>query len=77
MKKSKPKKKKVKKIKANTEFAIFAIPVKEIFKKEKTKPMCPSAWNKNVKLPKNWGKVNEGKFFDLIEGNLTTNKEKI
>ena len=34
MKKSKPKKKKVKKINSNTEFAIFAIPVKEFFKKK-------------------------------------------
>lgn len=25
-----------------------------------------------VKLPKTWGKVNQEKFFDLIEGNLTT-----
>lgn len=61
MKKSKPKKKKVKKINSNTEFAIFAIPVKEFFKKKKTKPMCPSAWNKNVKLPKNWGLIEENR----------------
>lgn len=70
MKKFKPKKKKVKK---------------------KLKPECSienSVWTNEAynnilnrylekKLPKNWGKVNEGKFFDLIEGNLTTNKEKI
>lgn len=59
MKKSKPKKKKVKKINSNTEFAIFAIPVKEILKKKE-------------EFDKRWGKANEGKFFDLIKANLKT-----
>jgi hypothetical protein len=54
-------KNKVKKINPNTEFAIFAVPVKEFFKKEKPKPMCPSAWNRNVKLPKNWGLIEENR----------------
>lgn len=63
MKKSKPKKKKVKK-----EYNTL------LEKKLKNGGIKVSY---TVKLPKTWGKVNEGKFFDLIEGNLTTNKEKI
>ena len=49
MKKSKPKKKKVKK----------GLTIKQILKKKK-------------EFDKRWGKVNEEKLFDLIEGNLTT-----
>lgn len=47
MKKKAKSKSKKPKINENTEFAIFAVPLKSIFKKEKTK------------LPKTWGLVNE------------------
>lgn len=93
MKKSKPKKKKVKKqvkdfFKLIKEYMgeeemakALGIEINKKFNEKIDRevakflfqtPQCPSAWNKNAKLPKNWGKVNGEKFFDLIEGNLTT-----